>query len=151
MAIKILKEFKDFAVKGNMIDIAIGVIIGAAFNKVIDALVKEFFLPPLSLLTDGINLENRKWILRKAESIPGGTAVEDIAIGYGKLIETSIDFIIIAFTVFMVVKFINKFKRKADDPKDTTVSTPKDIELLDKIADLMEQQVAILESQKKAS
>ena len=66
MKINILKEFKEFAIKGNMIDIAIGVIIGTAFNKVVDVLVKEIFIPPLSYLTNGVNWENKRWVLRKA-------------------------------------------------------------------------------------
>ena len=144
MAFKFLQDFKDFAVKGNMIDIAIGVIIGAAFNKVVDALVKEVFLPPLSFLTDGVNLENRKWVLRRAIEGEGADARAEIAVGYGKLLETGIDFIIISFTVFIIVKFIKSWKDKAEDPKDKTVKTPKDIELLDKISELMEQQNELL-------
>ena len=146
MNFKILKDFKEFAVKGNMIDIAVGVIIGAAFNKVVDVLVKEIFLPPLSLLTDGINLENKRWILREAIDIDGVNKLELIAVGYGKLIEASLDFLIIGFTVFLVVKFMNSLKNKSEDPKNVTVKTPKDIELLDKISDLMEKQVKLLES-----
>lgn len=146
---RLIREFKEFAVKGNMIDIAVGVIIGAAFNKVIDVLVKEIFLPPLSFLTDGINWENKRWILRKAVSENGITRPEEIAIGYGKLIETSVDFIIIGFTVFLVVKLMNSIRKKAHDPKNKQVVTPKDIELLDKIADLMEKQVSLLEDRNK--
>ncbi len=146
MKLKLFKEFKEFAVKGNMIDIAVGVIIGAAFNKVIDAIVKEVFLPPLSLLTNGINWENKKWILREAKTIEGVTHPEEIAIGYGKLIEAGVDFLIIGFTVFLVVKLMNTLKRKSEDHKDSTVTTPKNIELLSKIAELMEKQVNLLEN-----
>ncbi len=135
-----LKEFKEFAVKGNMIEIAIGVIIGAAFNKVVDVLVKDIFLPPLSFLTDGINLENKKWILRKAVRLNGQISSEEIAIGYGKLLETAVDFLIISFTVFMIVKFINRLRNKAEDVKDESVNTPKELELLSKVADLLEKQ-----------
>ncbi len=144
MAFKFLQDFKDFAVKGNMIDIAIGVIIGAAFNKVVDAIVKEIFMPPLSFLTDGVNLENRKWILREAVAGEGADARTEIAVGYGKLLEAGIDFLIISFTVFVVVKFIKSWKDKAEDPKDNTVKTPKDIELLDRVADLLEKQNELL-------
>lgn len=144
MQFKLLKEFKEFAVKGNMIDIAIGVIIGAAFNKVVDALVKEVFMPPLSFLTDGINWQNKKWVLREAQEINGVINPEEIAIGYGHLIETGLDFVIIGFTVFMVVKLMNKFKNQAQDPTDTTVKTPKEIELLNKIAELLESQNQLL-------
>lgn len=149
MTFKLYKEFKEFAIKGNMIDIAIGVIIGAAFNKVIDVLVKEIFLPPLSFLTDGINLENKRWVLREALKIDGVTKPEEIAIGYGKLLEVAVDFLIIAFTVFIVVKFMNRLKNKAQDPKDTTEKTPKDIELLNRISDLMEEQLKLTKSNMK--
>jgi large conductance mechanosensitive channel len=142
----LLKEFKEFAIKGNMIDIAIGVIIGAAFNKVVDVLVKEVFFPPLSFLTNGTNLDNKKIVLREAVA---ETGAEEIAIGYGKLIEAGVDFLIIGFTVFLVVKLMNSLRKKADDPKDTTEVTPKDIELLDRMTELMEKQVMLLESLNK--
>ncbi|MDP5077719.1 MAG: large conductance mechanosensitive channel protein MscL [Nonlabens sp.] len=143
MKFKLLSEFKEFALKGNMIDIAIGVIIGTAFNKVVDVLVKEIFLPPLSYLTDGINWENKRYVLREAVTTNGVAKPEEIAIGYGKLMESTVDFLIIGFTVFLVVKFMNSMRKKAQDPKDVTVETPKDIELLNKIADLLEQQVQL--------
>ncbi len=145
---KILQEFKEFAVKGNMIDIAIGVIIGSAFNKVINVIVKEIFLPPLSLITDGINFENKRLILKEASTNTEGVVHEEIAIGYGKLFEASLDFLIIGFTVFFVVKLMNGIRNKAQNPKNKTVSTPKDIELLNNIAELMEKQVSLLEDQK---
>jgi large conductance mechanosensitive channel len=146
MRFKFLKEFKEFAVKGNMIDIAIGVIIGAAFNKVVDVIVKDIFLPPLSLVTGGVNFENKRIIL-KHELIENGTVqFEEIAIGYGKLIQVSIDFIIIGVTVFAVVKFMNSLRKKADDPKNASEVTPKDIELLNRISELMEKQVKLLEN-----
>ncbi|WP_026969191.1 large conductance mechanosensitive channel protein MscL [Algoriphagus terrigena] len=149
MGVKLLKDFKEFAVKGNMIDIAIGVIIGSAFNKVVDVLVKEIFLPPLSFLTDGINLENKRIILRHAATEPGITRPEEIAIGYGKLIEASVDFLIIGFTVFMIVRLMHTIRKRANDPNDTSVATPKDIELLSKMTTLMERQVELLEGQKQ--
>lgn len=145
---KIINEFKEFAVKGNMIDIAIGVIIGAAFNKVVDALVKQVFLPPLSFLTNGVNLENKKLILRDAVVENGKTTMDEIAIGYGAFIEASIDFFIIAITVFIVVKAMNQVKKKAEDTADKTVETPKDIELLNKVAELLEEQNGILKNKK---
>lgn len=140
MKFKLFQDFKDFAVKGNMIDIAIGVIIGTAFNKVVNVLVKEVLMPPLSYLTNGANWENRKVILREAILVDGGANTEEIAIGYGKLFEASVDFLIISFTVFMVVKLMNKIKKKAEDPKNETVATPKNIELMNKTNELLEKQ-----------
>ncbi|NJX16762.1 large conductance mechanosensitive channel protein MscL [Tamlana crocina] len=144
---KILKDFKEFAVKGNMIDMAIGIIIGASFNKVIDVLVKQVFLPPLSLLTDGVNFEDRRIILRDAiASANGDILKEEVAIGYGALGEVVLDFLIIGFTVFIVVKFMNRLKNRANDAKDKAVSPPKDIELLTKLNDLMEEQNRLLKA-----
>jgi len=135
---KILQEFKEFAIKGNMIDIAIGVIIGAAFNKVVDVLVKQVFMPPLAMLTNGVSWENKRIILREAVLENGKAKMDEIAIGYGKLVEATVDFLIISATVFIVVKFMNSLRKKAEEPKDKTVSTPKDIELLSKVAELLE-------------
>tara|TARA_B100000809_G_C14928911_1_gene456198 strand:+ start:23 stop:481 length:459 start_codon:yes stop_codon:yes gene_type:complete len=140
MKIKLLEEFKEFAVKGNMIDIAIGVIIGAAFNKVVNTLVKEVLMPPLSFMTNGTNWENRKVVLREAIAIDGATKIEEIAIGYGKLLEAGVDFMIIALTVFLVVKAMNAMQKKAEDPKNVAVATPKNIELMNKTNELLEKQ-----------
>jgi large conductance mechanosensitive channel len=145
----LFKEFKEFALKGNMIDIAIGVIIGAAFNKVVDVIVKDVFFPPLSLLTGGVNLEGKRIVLRDTILENGVVKYEEVAIGYGKLIEVTVDFLIIGLTVFLVVKGMNALRKKAEDPKNEEETTPKDIELLDHIAGLMEKQVELLEDLKK--
>ena len=132
---KLLKEFKDFAVKGNMMDMAIGIIICASFNAIVNVLVKNIILPPISLLSDGISFEEKKIILREASN-----EAAQVSIDYGLLIETVLDFLIIGFTIFIVVKFINKLKNQANDVEDTTVPTPVDIELLSKIKELLEAQ-----------
>lgn len=148
---KLLTEFKEFAVKGNMMDMAIGIIIGASFNKVIDVLAKQVLLPPLSLLSNGVNLEDKKLVLRnEVLGNEGVVEIAEVAVAYGKLAEVFLDFLIIGFTVFIVVKFMNRLKRKAQDTEDTTVVTPKDIELLANLKVLMEEQNEILKS-KKAS
>ena len=142
---KILKEFKEFAVKGNMIDMAVGIIIGTAFNGVVDVLVKQIIMPPLSMLTQGVKFSDKKYVLREGVlEAEGTTAIEEVAIGYGTLIEVLIDFLIIGFTVFIVVKFMNRFKKKAEDPKNKTVVTPKDIELLTRLNELMQEQNELL-------
>ena len=140
----LIKEFKEFAVKGNMMDIAIGVIIGASFNKVVDVLVKQILMPPLSLLTNGINFVNKKIILRQGMIEDGVTKIEEVSIGYGSLFEVTLDFLIVGLTVFLVVKFINVMKNKAEDPKDTTLKTPKDIELLNELTELIKEQNNLL-------
>lgn len=144
---KLLQEFKEFAVKGNMMDMAIGIIIGASFNKVIDVLAKQVILPPISLLTDGVNFGEKKLVLRDAiTNASGKITTSEVAIAYGKLSEVFLDFIIIGFTVFIIVKFMNRLRNKAQDTKDPTVVTPKDIQLLSDLKDLMEEQNNLLKS-----
>ena len=143
------QEFKEFAVKGNMMDMAIGIIIGASFNQVIDVLVKQILLPPLSLLSDGINLDNKKFILRESQTNNlGEVSIQEVAISYGQFIETFLDFLIVGFTIFIVVKFINRLNKKAEDPSDKTISTPKNIQLLMDMNELLKEQNKILKQNK---
>lgn len=118
-----------------MIDMAIGIIIGASFNTVINVLVKNVILPPLSLLSDGINFQEKKLILRDATE-----KTSQVSIDYGLLTETVLDFLIVGFTIFIVVKFVNKLQVKAEDVSDVTVATPADIQLLSDIKELLEAQ-----------
>lgn len=102
----ILKEFRDFAVNGSAVDMAVGIIIGASFGKIISSLVNDVIMPPLGLLIGGVDFKNLKIILKAAtDNAPA------VAINYGQFINTTIDFMIVAFTVFMVVKSINVLKR----------------------------------------
>ncbi len=143
----LFKEFKEFAVKGNMMDMAVGIIIGASFNKVIDVLVKKVLMPPLSLLSDGINLQNRRLVLRDAISNTSGViTTEEVAIAYGALTEAFLDFLLIGLTIFIVVKFMNRLRTKAQDTKDVTVATPKDIQLLTDLTELMQEQNDLLKA-----
>ena len=145
--LKVINEFKEFALKGNMLDIAIGVIVGISFNEVVDVIVKQILLPPLSLLTGGASLENKKIVLRESVTIDGIIQTDQIAIGYGIFIETSVDFLIICLTVFVIMKFMNRLKNKSEDTSDSTVTTPKNIELLDRMTELLEEQNKLLENQ----
>ena len=148
----LFKEFKEFAVKGNMMDMAIGIIIGASFNKVIDVLVKKVLMPPLSLMSDGINLQDRKVILRDGITNANGEITSaEVAIGYGALLEVFVDFLIIGITVFVVVKFMNRLRTRAQDKNDKTVVTPKDIELLSSLQELMAEQNELLRSNLKSN
>lgn len=140
------KEFKEFAVKGNMMDIAVGVIIGAAFNKVITAIVSQLVMPPLSMLTTTVNLSSHKWVLREAVYKDGAVLIPEVAIGFGAVMDAFLDFGIIAVAVFLIVKAMNRLRKRADDVEDDQVVTPKDIELLDKISKLLEEQNAVLQS-----
>ena len=145
--IKILKEFKEFAVKGNMVEIAIGVILGASFNKVVNVLVKDIIMPPLTFLTDGLSWAEQKYVIRDAVSDQQGVVLQsEVAIGYGNLIEASIDFLVIGLTIFVVVKTMNRIINKSQDVKDKTIQTPKDIELLHEMTELLKSQNEILKS-----
>ena len=136
---KLILEFKNFAIKGNMIDMAVGIIIGTAFNNVVNTLVRSVVMPPLSLVTGNRNLISKKWVLKEARE-----GAEEIAIGYGEFLEVLIDFTIISLTIFMVIKAMNRLRSKAEDPASKEEVTPKDIELLDQLKRLMEEQNEIL-------
>jgi large conductance mechanosensitive channel len=130
----ILKEFKEFAIKGNMIEMAVGIVIGASFNAVVDVLVKNILLPPLSLMSEGVSFQQKKITLRAATS-----ALSEESIDYRLFINTLVDFVIVGFTIFVIIKFFNTLKRKSEDINDTTVETPKNIVLLTEIRDALEK------------
>ena len=137
---KFLNEFKKFAVKGNMIDLAIGVVIGAAFNRIVDVLVKKIITPPLGYLTAGVDLADMNWVLKEPVKAADGTITDPgVVLGYGAFVEAMMDFLIVALTLFIVIKAVNTLKEKAEDEDDKTVPTPKDIQLLSEIRDEMRQ------------
>jgi len=136
----ILKEFKEFAIKGNMFDMAIGIIIGAAFNKIVSSLVNDIILPAFSLITGNVNFQNLSIVLKKETKDNTGAVLQElVAINYGNFIQVLLDFLIIAITIFLVIKLFNRLRRKAENEKDTSVSTPKNIELLSEIRDLLKE------------
>lgn len=103
----IVKEFKDFAIKGDAINMAIGIIIGASFGKIISSLVNDIIMPPLGLVIGGVDFKNLKIILKEAA---GSTPA--VTINYGQFINTTIDFLIVAFTIFVVVRSLASLKKK---------------------------------------
>jgi len=133
-----IQEFKNFAVKGNMIDLAIGIIIGAAFNKIVDVLVKKIIMPPLGYLTTGVDMTDLELVLSEPVTAADGTITSPgVVIGYGFLLEAMMDFLIVALTLFFVIRLINSLKDKAEDEQNLEVPTPKDIQLLSDIRDEM--------------
>lgn len=106
-----LKEFKDFAMKGNVIDLAVGVIIGGAFGKIVSSLVGDIFMPILGLATGGINFSDMAIKLKDASA---DGKVPAVLLAYGKFIQNSIDFVIVAFAIFLFIKAINSFKKKQE-------------------------------------
>lgn len=137
----LIKDFKEFAVKGNMIDMAIGIIIGSAFTGIINSLVKDILMPVLGLMTGNVDFRDKQYVLQEAiRDAQGQVMTEAIAIRYGNFIQLVIDFLIIALSIFLALKFLNRLKRKGENPENTTVPTPKDIELLTDIRDLLKKQ-----------
>lgn len=132
----LIKEFRDFAVKGNMLEMAIGIIIGVAFNAIVNSLVKDIIMPIFGYIIGGVNFKDLLWVLSPEVVDAEGKVLEEmVAVKYGLFIHSVIDFVIIAFSIFMVVKLINSMKRKAENPKDKSTPTPKDILLLTEIRD----------------
>ena len=140
-----LKEFREFAVKGNVIDLAVGVVIGAAFGKIVDSLVKDILMPPIGMLVGKVDFTNLFLVLNEG-TIPGPYATladaqkaGAVTLNPGLFLNQLISFIIIAFAIFLVIKFINKLKRAEAAAPETPAPTPEDIELLREIRDLLKK------------
>jgi large conductance mechanosensitive channel len=130
-----MKEFKEFAVKGNVIDMAVGIIIGAAFGKIVSSFVADVIMPPIGLLVGGIDFTNLAITLKEASGdIPA------VVIGYGKFIQTAVDFTIIAFAIFLAIKGINSLKRKEEEAPQAPPEPPAQEVLLAEIRDLLKKQ-----------
>lgn len=136
MFMAIVKEFKEFISKGNVVDLAVGVIIGAAFGKIITSLVDDILMPPLGFLIGGVDFSEKKLILISADAI---NKVEEVAIRYGNFINATIQFLIVAICIFSVIKAINAFKREEEvAPASVPVPSPEEV-LLAEIRDLLKQ------------
>lgn len=132
---KIINEFKAFAVKGNVIDMAVGIIIGAAFGKIVSSIVNDVIMPPIGLLVGGVNFTDLKIVLK--EAIGDNPAV---TLNYGNFIQVCFDFLIVAFAIFMVIKAINASKNKAEKSNQPTViEVNKQEKLLEEIRDLLKK------------
>lgn len=136
---KIIDEFKAFALKGSVVDLAVGVVIGAAFGQMVSSLTSDIIMPPLGWLIGGIDFSDLK--LAMPQQIIGDSTAT-VYINYGQFIQTMLDFVIIAASIFMVVKFMNRLKRKQDAKVEASATTePTDQEvLLTEIRDLLKKQ-----------
>ena len=128
-----LKEFKAFALKGNVLDLAIGVIIGGAFGKIVTSLVNDIIMPIISILLQGVSFADLKYVIT-----PASGDVAEVAINYGMFIQTTVDFIIIAFSIFLFVKLITKFKKK-EEAASIPATPSKEELLLTEIRDLLKE------------
>ncbi|ENM5724703.1 large-conductance mechanosensitive channel protein MscL [Vibrio mimicus] len=131
----LLKEFKAFASRGNVIDMAVGIIIGAAFGKIVSSFVADIIMPPIGIILGGVNFSDLSFVLLAAQ----GDAPA-VVIAYGKFIQTVVDFMIIAFAIFMGLKAINSLKRKEEEVPKAPPAPTKDQELLSEIRDLLKAQ-----------
>lgn len=136
----VIKEFKEFAIKGNMVDLAVGIIIGGAFGKVISSIVADVLIPPLGFLIGGINFTDIKIHLKAPAIDLVGKPAQEVTINIGNFIQSLVDFSIIAFAVFMLVKAINHMKQKAGETPAAPPEPTKEEVLLTEIRDLLKKQ-----------
>lgn len=138
---KFLQEFKTFAMRGNVVDMAVGIIIGGAFGKIVSSLVSDIIMPPIGLFIGGVRFQNLKIILKHAHTDPAtGKVTEAVSINYGNFINTALDFLIIAFAIFLFIKLINSLKHK-EEAKPTPPPAPsKEEQLLSEIRDILKTQ-----------
>jgi large conductance mechanosensitive channel len=133
----IAKEFRDFIARGNVVDLAVGVIIGGAFGAIVKSLVDQVIMPPIGLLTGGVDFAQLKWVLKPAVA---ATKTAEVAVGYGVFINAVVQFLIVAAAVFLLVKGVNSLRReKAADPAPDPAPTPSEA-LLTEIRDLLKAQ-----------
>ncbi|NLE33729.1 MAG: large-conductance mechanosensitive channel protein MscL [Bacteroidales bacterium] len=141
----IVKEFKEFAVKGNMLDMAVGIIIGGAFGKIITSLVNDVLMPPLGLLLGKVDFNNLKAIIQEGqEAVMDGVtevtpAVAEVSINYGTFIQVIIDFVLVALCIFFVIKAMNKLKKKEEAAPAEPPPPSDEVVLLKEIRDLLKK------------
>jgi large conductance mechanosensitive channel len=131
----IMKEFKEFAVKGNMLDMAVGIIVGAAFGKIVSSLVADVIMPPLGLLVGGIDFSAMGVVLKEAVGTTPATVLR-----YGAFIQALLDFVIVAFAIFMMVKGINRLRRPKVEAPAAPPAPPREEVLLQEIRDILKSQ-----------
>ena len=131
-----MTEFKEFAMRGNVIDLAVGVVIGAAFGKIVTALVDKVIMPPLGLLIGGVDFSKMAIVLKAATVDAAGQEVPAVVLAYGEFINALVQFVIVAFAIFLVVKAINRVHRK---PEEAPAATPEDVLLLREIRDSLKR------------
>jgi large conductance mechanosensitive channel len=132
----LIKEFKEFAMRGNVVDMAIGIIIGGAFGKIISSFVSDVLMPPIGILLGGTNFSDLKIVIQDADI---ASEVAEVAINYGTFVQTVIDFSIIAFCIFMVIKGMNRMKKKKEEAPAAPPAPTKEELLLTEIRDLLKK------------
>lgn len=137
---KVIQEFKTFAMRGNVIDMAVGIIIGAAFGKIVSSIVGDIIMPIVGLFVGGVNFSDLKITLKHAITNASGEVTSPaVTMNYGNFIQVTLDFIIIALAVFLLVKFVNSLSKKKEATPATPPPVPEDIQLLTQIRDLLKE------------
>ena len=135
MKSKFLEDFKKFAMRGNVVDMAVGIIIGGAFGKIVSSLVADVIMPPIGLLIGGVNFTDLKI---KAVLSPGGEVVKPaVSINYGNFLQTTLDFLIISFSIFLLIRLLSKLQEKKKEEAPAPAAPPADVQLLTEIRDLL--------------
>lgn len=138
-----LQEFKAFAMKGNVIDMAVGVIIGGAFGKIVSSIVADVIMPPIGLLVGGVNFTDLKWVLKPAVLEDGKEVVAAVTLNYGNFLQVTFDFLIIAFSIFMFIKLLTKLTEKKKEEAPAAPPAPpapsREEVLLTEIRDLLKE------------
>lgn len=137
----IIKEFKAFAMRGNVVDMAVGIIIGGAFGKIISSIVSDVLMPPLGLLLGGIDFKDMTFVMKKAV-VQGEVVIPAVSLNYGMFIQNVVDFLIIAFAIFIAIKGINSLKKKEEAKPEEAPAPPQpstEERLLTEIRDLLKK------------
>ena len=129
-------DFKAFAMRGNVIDMAVGVIIGGAFGKIISSLVSSILMPPIGLLIGGMDFSEIKFVIKKAGVDAAGNAVAPVTINFGDFLMNILDFVIIALCIFIIIRMVGKLQRKKEA---APAPVPADVKLLEEIRDLLKE------------
>ena len=138
---KFFEEFKAFAMRGNVVDMAVGIIIGGAFGKIISSIVSDVIMPPIGFLLGGMNFKDLKWAMRPAEMDAAGKVIKEaVTLNYGNFLQVTVDFIIVAFAIFLMIQGMNRLKKKeAVAPSVPPLPGPEE-RLLAEIRDLLKAQ-----------
>ena len=138
----LVQEFKEFALKGNVVDLAVGVVIGAAFGKIVTSVVNDLIMPPIGLITGGVDFSQKKIVLREAVMNGDKVVTPENAFRYGAFINNVIDFLIVALAIFVAVKLINRLRRQPPPPDAAPPAPTREVALLTDIRDILRSRPA---------
>lgn len=136
----IIREFKEFAVKGNVVDLAVAVIIGGAFGKIVSSIVEDIIMPPIGLLLGGVDFTDLKLVLKGAYLDPAGVEINAVTVNYGTFIQTVVNFLIIAAAIFMAIKGLQRLKKEEEAAPSAPPAPSKEEVLLSEIRDILKNQ-----------